>query len=88
MTKIAIIDQDIIDEIRNNQLLILKKIGDKNASDDDKKFISKQTAAQMFDCSDQTIASFEKEGIIKRHGRGKFIRYSVDELKHALKIKH
>ena len=47
---------------------------------------SRDRAANIFDCDKQTIANFEREGLIKRYGRGKMIRYSFQELKKALGI--
>ena len=86
MQNIVIIDQEVINEIRNNQFLILKKLEISKSSDSNDKYISKPTAAKMWDCDEQTIANFEKEGIVKRYGRGRFIRYSVHEIKIALGI--
>ncbi|OHD96739.1 MAG: hypothetical protein A3E21_09525 [Sulfurimonas sp. RIFCSPHIGHO2_12_FULL_36_9] len=86
MKNITIIDQEIIDEIRNNQFMILRKLEDGRAESKSEQYISRPTAAGMLDCDEQTIANFEKEGRIKRYGRGKFIRYSLSELKKALGI--
>ena len=85
MSKIAIIDETVIDEIRNYQQMILKKLNKSDRNEDD-RYISRPTASQLFDCDSQTIANFEKEGIIKRYGRGKFIRYSRLEIERALGI--
>jgi len=87
--KIALIEQNVIDEIRENQYLILShlKNSKKHQNGDREKYISREKAARIFDCDKQTIANFEKEGLIRRYGRGKMIRYSLDELKTALGIK-
>lgn len=88
MEKIVILTEEVIDEIRRNQHLILKKLENpKNNENNNEQYISKQTASVMLDCDDQTIAKFENEGLIKRYGRGRFIRYSIDELKSAMGIK-
>ena len=86
--KIAVIEQEIIDEIRENQYLILShlKNSKKHQNGDGEKYISRDRAANIFDCDKQTIANFEKEGLIKRYGRSKMIRYSFQELKEALGI--
>ena len=85
MNKIAIITDDIIENLQKTQELILKKLENTNNTINE-KYISRQSAANMFDCDEQTIANFEKEGLLNRYGRARFIRYSVDELKHALGI--
>ena len=85
MENIAIVSKEIIDEIRANQNLILQKMGEKKEFSDE-KYIGRPKAAEMFDCDEQTIANLEKEGLIKRYGRGRFIRYSIVELKKALGI--
>jgi hypothetical protein len=85
--KVALIDQNIIDEIREKQALILHEL--KNSSGNNglnEKYISRKTAADLFDCNKQTIANLEKEGLIKRLGRGKMIRYSFKDFKAALGI--
>jgi len=85
--KIALIEQSVIDEMRDNQYLILSHLkNSKKHQNGDEKYISRDTAANMFDCDKQTIYNFEKEGIISRVGRGKMIRYSLQELKAALGI--
>lgn len=85
--KIALIEQNIIDEMRENQMLILSHLKNtKTFKNESEKYISRDRAATIFDCDKQTIANFEKEGIIKRYGRGKMIRYSLIELKAALGI--
>jgi len=85
--KIALIEQAVIDEMRENQYLILSHLkNSRKHSKTDEKYISRDRAAGIFDCDKQTIANFEKEGIIKRYGRGKMIRYSLVELKAALGI--
>lgn len=86
MNEIAIIPSHIIDDIKNTQELILKKLDQNNNTSNSENFISKKTASKIYDCDEQTIANFEKEGLINRYGRGRFIRYSVDELKKALGI--
>ena len=86
MNEIAIIPSYIIDDIKNTQELILKKLDQKEKSTVDEKYISRQTAAVMFDCTDQLISKLENEKRISRFGRGRFIRYSVSELKQALGI--
>ena len=85
--KIALIEQNVIDELRENQYLILSHLkNSKKYSDESGKYISRDKAANIFDCDKQTIANFEKEGLIKRYGRGKMIRYSLVEIKEALGI--
>ncbi len=85
--KIALIEQSIIKELRENQYLILSQLKNpKKHQNEDEKYISRDRAATIFDCDKQTIANFEKEGLIKRYGRGKMIRYSLVELKTALGI--
>jgi len=85
--KIALIEQNVIDELRDNQYLILSHLkNSKKHPNVDEKYISRDRAAVIFDCDKQTIANFEKEGLIKRYGRGKMIRYSLIELKRALGI--
>ena len=86
MEHVAVIPSYIIEDIQNTQNMILKKLDKKNSSIENEKYISRPNAAKMFDCSEQTIANFEKERLIKRYGRGGFIRYSIDELKKALGI--
>ncbi len=86
MEQIAVIPNHIIEDLQNTQNLILKRISQNNTSENDEKYISRPSAAKMFDCESQTIANFENEGIIKRYGRGKFIRYSIVELKKAMGI--
>lgn len=86
MKEIAIIPSHIIEDIQTTQNMILKKLNNKDSSSEEEKYISRPTAAKMFDCDEQTITNFEKEGLIKRYGRKRFIRYSVDELKEALGI--
>ena len=86
MEKIAVIPSQIIEDIQNTQNMILKKLNSKDTSIEEEKYISRPTAANMFDCDEQTITNFEKEGLIKRYGRKRFIRYSVEELKKALGI--
>ena len=85
MENIAIVSKEIIDEIRANQSLILQKMGEKKDFSDE-KYIKAATAAELFECDTQTIANLEKEGLINRYGRGRFIRYSIIELKKALGI--
>lgn len=85
MENIAIVSKEIIDEIRANQTLILQKMGEKT-KEIDEKYIGRPRAAEMFDCDEQTIANLEKEGLINRYGRGRFIRYSIQELKSAMGI--
>jgi len=85
--KVALIEQNIIDEIRENQYLILSNLkNSKKYKDGYEKYISREKVAQIFDCDKQTIANLEKEGLIKRYGRGRLIRYSLQELKQALGI--
>lgn len=86
MNEIVVIPGHIIEDIKNTQNMILKKLEQKKDVAIEEKYIKKASAALMFDCDEQTIANFEKEGLIKRYGRGKFIRYSVAELKKALGI--
>ena len=86
MNEIAIIPSHIIENIQNTQNMILQKLNQKESNVVDEKYISRATASKMFDCDEQTIANFEKEGLIKRYGRGRFIRYSVDEIKKTLGI--
>ncbi len=85
MEKIVIISEEIINEIRANQRLILQKM-EKTKEFAEEKYIGKPKAAELFDCDKQTIANLEKEGLIQRYGRGRFIRYSIIELKKALGI--
>jgi hypothetical protein len=84
--EIAVIPSEIIEDIQNTQNMILKKLNSKDTSIEEEKYIKKANAAKMFDCDEQTITNFEKEGLITRYGRGRFIRYSMDELKQALGI--
>ncbi len=86
MNEIAVIPSHIIEDIKNTQNIILNKLNQKDNVSLNGKYISRANAAKMFDCDEQTIANFEKEGLINRYGRGRFIRYSVDELKKALGI--
>lgn len=86
MNEIAIVPSYIIENIQNTQNMILKKLEQKNSNINVENYISKKNAAKMFDCDEQTITNFEKEGLINRYGRGRFIRYSIDELKKALGI--
>jgi len=86
--KIALIEQNIIDEIRENQYLILSNLRKiKKHQSEDEKYISREKAARIFEVDKQTIANFEKEGLLKRYGRGKIVRYSLIELKEAMGIK-
>lgn len=80
MENIAIVSKEIIDEIRANQSLILQKI-EKIQGESDEKYIKATTAAKLLECDTQTIANLEKEGLITRYGRGRFIRYSVEQIK-------
>lgn len=82
MEKIMILSEDIINEMRTNQQKILKKLNETKSNDDD--HISTQTAARQWDCDPQTITNLAEEGLIQRYGRGKFIRYSKNEIKEAL----
>jgi len=85
--KIALISQNVIDEMRENQYLILSHLkNSRKYQSEDEKYIGRDRAATIFDCDKQTIVNFEKEGLIKRYGRGKMIRYSFQELKKALGI--
>lgn len=86
MNEIAVIPSYIIEDIKNTQNMILNKLEQKSVTINDEKYIKKANAAKLFDCDEQTISNFEKEGLIKRYGRGRFIRYSVSELKNALGI--
>ncbi|MFV0562207.1 hypothetical protein [Malaciobacter mytili] len=86
MNEIAVIPSHIIEDIKNTQNIILNKLNQKDNVSLNEKYISRPNAAKMFDCDEQTIANFEKEGLISRYGRGRFIRYSIDELKKALGI--
>lgn len=86
MNEIAVIPSHIIEDIKNTQNIILNKLNQKDNVSLNEKYISRPNAAKMFDCDEQTIANFEKEGLINRYGRGRFIRYSIDELKKALGI--
>ena len=80
------LDEKVIDEIRQNQALILYflKVNKNNSNE---KYISRDRAAELFECDKQTIANFEKEGLIERYGRGRLIRYSLIEIKKAMGIK-
>jgi len=84
--KVALIEQNIIDEMRENQYLILSHLKNSKKHKDDEKYINREKAAQIFDCDKQTIANLEKEGLIRRYGRGRLIRYSLRELKQAFGI--
>jgi len=85
--KVALIEQNIIDEMRENQYLILSHLkNSKKYKDGDEKYISREKAARIFDCDKQTIANLEKEGLVKRYGRGRLIRYSLSELQQAFGI--
>jgi len=86
--KVAVIEKEIIDEIRENQYRILSNLKSFGKRDDGlNKYISREKAAQIFDCDKQTIANLEKEGLIRRYGRGRLVRYSLQELKEALGIR-
>lgn len=86
MNEIAVIPSHIIEDIKNTQNIILNKLSQKENVSSNEKYISRSNAAKMFDCDTQTITNLENEGLINRYGRGRFIRYSVDELKKALGI--
>ena len=84
--KVALIEQSIIDEMRENQYRILSHLKSATKRDDGLKYISREKAARIFDCDKQTIANLEKEGLIKRYGRGRLIRYSLQELQQAFGV--
>lgn len=86
MNEITVISAHIIEDIKNTQNLILNKLNQREGITLNEKYISRANAAKMFDCDTQTIANLENEGLITRYGRGRFIRYSIDELKKALGI--
>lgn len=87
MNQIAIIPSEVIETIQSNQILILKMLEKKETSSNkNEQYLKKNNAAKMLDCDEQTISNFEKEGLIKKYGRGRFIRYSKTELKQAMGI--
>lgn len=80
---IMLIDEKVLNEIRDTQIEILKKISTGREKSDD-QFINRAAAAAFLGCDEQTITNFEKEGLIRRYGRGKFIRYLISELNAAM----
>lgn len=80
------INMDILGDIAQKQDAILKKLETRGEQETTKNYVSNKTAAIMFDCDKQSIENFCKEGLIKKYGRGRFIRYSVEEIKTALGI--
>lgn len=81
-----LIENGELEEIKNLQIEILKKISTGREKSDD-ELINRADAAALLSCDEQTITNFEKEGLFKRYGRGKFIRYSKEELKKAMGMK-
>lgn len=73
-----------LEEIKNLQMKILAQLNSAGAPKKAEQYISRHTAAELFDCDCQTINNLEKEGLIKRYGRGKLIRYSKLEILNAL----
>ncbi|MDO8454278.1 MAG: hypothetical protein Q7S59_06890 [Sulfurimonas sp.] len=83
--QIVLIEQTVLDMIvRDIKDIKQKLILNTNTNENDEIFISKKNAAKKLDCDEQTIDNFHKEGRIKRYGRGKFIRYKIEELKNAM----
>lgn len=86
MKDIVIFSEEQLRSIFDYQELILKKLEEQNINLNNEKYISRKTAAIMFECSEQLILKLENEEKISRFGRGRFIRYSVIEIKKALGI--
>lgn len=77
-----------IEEIKETQKEILEMLKEQNKQANQKniepEYIDRKAAAFMLSCEPQMFANLEKEGRIKRHGRGRFIRYSVQEIREMM----
>lgn len=75
-----------IEEIKQTQkeiLTMLREQHEKKQQDINitVEYVDRDTAAVMLMCDKQMFAKLENEGLLKRHGRGRFIRYSVREIR-------
>jgi len=69
-----------LEEIKKELITIKRK------STEEDEYVSYKIAALRLSCGEQTIRNFEKEKLIKRYGRGSFIRFSMTEIKKAMGI--
>lgn len=72
-----------IEEIKQTQKEILSVLKEQNAKNQivEVEYVDRDAAAVMLSCDKQMFAKLENEGLLKRHGRGRFIRYSVREIR-------
>lgn len=74
-----------IEEIKQTQKEILSFLKEQNAKNQiEIEYVDRDTAAVMLTCDKQMFAKLENEGLLKRHGRGRFIRYSVREIREMM----
>jgi len=75
-----------IEEIKQAQKEILNFLKEQNAKNQiiEVEYVDRDTAAVMLTCDKQMFAKLESEGLLKRHGRGRFIRYSVREIREMM----
>lgn len=74
-----------IEEIKQTQKEILSLLKTQIAKNQiEAEYVDRDTAAIMLACDYQMFAKLEKEGLLRRHGRERFIRYSVREIREMM----
>lgn len=73
-----------IKETQKQILQILENLSKKDNKTDELEYVNRDEAAEMLKCDKQMFAKLENEGLLKRHGRGRFIRYSVQDIKNMM----
>lgn len=79
-----------IEEIKQTQKEILSFLKEQNSKNQiiEVEYVDRDVAAVMLTCDKQMFAKLENEGLLKRHGRGRFIRYSVREIREMMSGKN
>lgn len=71
-----------IEEIKQTQKEILRLLKEQSVKNQmEAEYVDRDTAAAMLMCEKQMFQKWEDEGRLKRQGRGRFIRYSVHDIR-------
>jgi len=73
-----------IEEIKQTQKQILKILEGLKMKEVELEYVTREEAAKMLKCDKQMLRKWEDEGRLERHGRGRFIRYLVREIKEMM----